>query len=726
LQEPFRIGGAYRIEPSLNRVTGPNGVTRLEPKMMLVLVCLAEHAGQMVSKEQLLSAAWPDTAVGDDVLIRAISELRRLFDDDSKQPRVIETIPKSGYRLVAQVGLTPAASDASAAAQSIAGTGKSRGWRQRLIAIGVTGVTVVVFAGVWRWWPARPATAPPAMRVVPLTTLSGTEYGASFSPDGRQVAFAWNGEPPGGATRPWWQGDWDIYVKLIGSSDIRQLTSGPALDLTPEWSPDGREIAYLRSDPGGPWRIRVMSALGGSDRQVSELPVMLPAVWSPDGRYLVAEVVSPDAPATTGHSLYLIPAQGGAPRVITHAPARGAHQSPAFSPDGHRLAYIACDDGATGCDVQVLDLDSTFSPVGSSRALTGKLRMFIAGLTWTRDGTSIVFNVEDDILLVNYLWRVGVDGQHPPERIEVAGANALFPSASPDGDRLAFARLLHDEDIYRFQQGQPARPVAQSSAFDGLPTFSPDGRRIAFCSARSGDGMEVWVANADGTKPEQLTHGPERYQADPSWSPDGQQIAFQSTATAAKGHPHIWTVDSEGGTPRQITRDAGDQMDPTWSRDGEWIYFSWSRPNDRDIWRIRVRTGTKEQVTHGGGFIGRESTDGTALFYIPKAATSPLLSQPLAGGAPREIVPCVAGTAFSVSSSGIFYLPCSDGPRRDTDPLVQVMNPIAGTPREVGRLEKFQYDSLPSGFAVSPDGRTILYSRLVKDEADLMLIENFK
>ena len=74
---------------------------------MLVLVCLAEHARQVVPKDRLLHSAWPDTAVSDDVLTRAISELRRLFEDDPKQPRVIETIPKSGYRLIAPVESLP-------------------------------------------------------------------------------------------------------------------------------------------------------------------------------------------------------------------------------------------------------------------------------------------------------------------------------------------------------------------------------------------------------------------------------------------------------------------------------------------------------------------------------------------------------------------------------------------------------------------------------------------
>jgi DNA-binding winged helix-turn-helix (wHTH) protein len=91
------------VEPSLNRVTGPGGSSRLEPKVMQVLVCLADHGGQLVSKDRLLHSAWPDTAVGDDVLTRAISELRRLFEDDPKQPHVIETIPKGGYRLIAPV-----------------------------------------------------------------------------------------------------------------------------------------------------------------------------------------------------------------------------------------------------------------------------------------------------------------------------------------------------------------------------------------------------------------------------------------------------------------------------------------------------------------------------------------------------------------------------------------------------------------------------------------------
>ena len=117
LQNGFLVGDSHQVEPSLNSVTGPAGTIRLEPKVMQVLVLLAAHAGQVVAKERLIQTVWPDTFVTDDVLTRAISELRRVFGDDAKEPRFIQTIPKSGYRLIARVS-------SGGADQEIAGLGQ--------------------------------------------------------------------------------------------------------------------------------------------------------------------------------------------------------------------------------------------------------------------------------------------------------------------------------------------------------------------------------------------------------------------------------------------------------------------------------------------------------------------------------------------------------------------------------------------------------------------------
>jgi TolB-like protein/DNA-binding winged helix-turn-helix (wHTH) protein len=100
--DAFRIS-AWQIEPQLNTVSRNGSVVRLEPKVMEVLVCLAEHAGEPVSRDKLLQTVWPATFVSDDVLTRSISELRRIFEDDARESRVIQTIPKRGYRLVARI-----------------------------------------------------------------------------------------------------------------------------------------------------------------------------------------------------------------------------------------------------------------------------------------------------------------------------------------------------------------------------------------------------------------------------------------------------------------------------------------------------------------------------------------------------------------------------------------------------------------------------------------------
>ena len=95
--------GRWLIQPKLNCISGNGKTAHVEPKAMQVLVYLAEHGGEVMPKERIIQAVWPDTFVTDDVLTRAISELRHAFGDDARDPRVLQTIPKGGYRLIAPV-----------------------------------------------------------------------------------------------------------------------------------------------------------------------------------------------------------------------------------------------------------------------------------------------------------------------------------------------------------------------------------------------------------------------------------------------------------------------------------------------------------------------------------------------------------------------------------------------------------------------------------------------
>ena len=376
--------------------------------------------------------------------------------------------------------------------------------------------------------------------------------------------------------------------------------------------------------------------------------------------------------------------------------------------------------------MQVQDLDPSFAPSGPPRRLTRHSFWTVSGLTWSRDGTFIVYSARQGGLI--HLWRVNADSAHPPERIELAGIDVTFPATAPVGDRLAYSRTMEDEDIYRFEPPGTIRPIAQSSLKDWNAQFSPDGRRIAYCSARSGDAVEIWLGARTGLDPERLTRGPGTWQCSPSWSPDGTRIAFDSRAE--DGSWHVWTIGVEGGTPQQITAHAGDQARPTWSRDGRWIYFMWTRDGIDDIWRTPGPGGPLERVTHGGSVTaGHESVDGTGIWYKRQLGEAPLFFQPLVGGAARLVVPCVAAARFSVGPDGVYYMPCQPAGSRSHDATIRVLIPTTGKERHFGTLTEVLWPA--SGrtdgcFAISPDGRTLLYSRLASRGADLMLIENFR
>jgi TolB-like protein/DNA-binding winged helix-turn-helix (wHTH) protein len=178
VQGDFRIG-AWLIQPQLHTIARNGEVTHVEPKAMRVLVYLAEHADQVVPKERLISAVWADTFVTDDVLTRCISELRKAFDDDAKDPKVIETIPRGGYRLVAPVW-APEETEAAATTNPQPRAVLSRAGIRAVVTFLLLLGAVAVY-----WTRFSPRAHPPAGRimlaVLPFQNLSGDPEQEYFS-----------------------------------------------------------------------------------------------------------------------------------------------------------------------------------------------------------------------------------------------------------------------------------------------------------------------------------------------------------------------------------------------------------------------------------------------------------------------------------------------------------------------------------------------------------------
>jgi len=193
LGDGFRIAN-WLIEPRLNTVARNGATTRLEPKVMEVLVCLARRAGEPVSKEELLQAVWPDTFVTDDGLKRSISELRRVFEDDVREPRVIQTIPKRGYRLMVPVEPVNAEPDTSPKSPSEESRGAHRRWRTlALLSGGLAAALLILLGALYVSSKQRlsgTSVAPQirSIAVLPLQNLSG-DPGQEYFSDGMTDAL---------------------------------------------------------------------------------------------------------------------------------------------------------------------------------------------------------------------------------------------------------------------------------------------------------------------------------------------------------------------------------------------------------------------------------------------------------------------------------------------------------------------------------------------------------
>jgi Tol biopolymer transport system component len=570
---------------------------------------------------------------------------------------------------------------------------RQRAWRWAPAA-----VLVLALLGVGLWLMNRRTSPLPQPSVVQVTTYPGSQTEPSFSPDGKQVAFSWDGE----------KGDkFSIYVKLLGETNALRLTTSPTGDYYPAWAPDGKRIAFLRQGSDG--GIYTVSPLGGAERKLTGLATSDSQMsWSPDGKWLaIASNTQED------RGIFLLPVEGGEPRRISNPKPPGFDHSPAFAPDGHKLAYVGCA-APYSCDVYVQELGSGYSPQGSPRQITRQAVTSNYGLTWSRDGGSLIYSGGGD---ARHLLRAGIDGRQPPQRLEIAGLEARNPSASPTASRLVFSRSLLDYDIWRYRMNDGMEPFIVSSAHDGEPQFSPDGTRIAFQSSRSGEAFEIWIAQADGSKPVQMTNRLGRYLGTPRWSPDSRWIAFDSEGE--DGRWSIYVMDAAGSAPRRITFGPSHESMSFFSRDGKWLYFRSDRTGRSEIWRVPFAGGPQEQVTRNGGYTAYESADGQTLFYTKGRGNSePLFARLLSGGAERQVPPSIFLKSFFPVAEGIYYI----GPRSGEYYPLEFFQFSSNSSRLLAKIGGY----VGEGLSVSPDRKTILFSRSVSNGAHLMMIENFQ
>jgi tol-pal system beta propeller repeat protein TolB len=154
--------------------------------------------------------------------------------------------------------------------------------------------------------------------------------------------------------------------------------------------------------------------------------------------------------------------------------------------------------------------------------------------------------------------------------------------------------------------GRNVRRLTRDPAEDCLPSWSPDGRRIAFISYRDGKG-EIYVVDVDEGNLRNLTNYPAANDIEPAWSPDGGKIAFVSDR--ANGVADIYVMDADGRNPRRLTKHPEVDRNPAWSPDGRWIAFMSHRWRGPNIYVMNVNDRLIKMLTMGSGMVTRWAMD---------------------------------------------------------------------------------------------------------------------
>jgi len=299
------------------------------------------------------------------------------------------------------------------------------------------GAAVLVIAGVAAWFyetaPAKYSGPPP--RVVPLTSSPGVKNAVALSPDGNEVAFAWQEEQYRKLNLA------NFYVQLVGAGAPLQLTHakpGDSWFAGPAWSPDGRFIAVGRIDATGAGYYAI-PALGGSDKKIAganPLDFVNGVDWSPDGKFLI--IAEASAPGSSLPGIFLISVDSCEKHPLNVRLPGHYVADPVFSPDGKSIAF-ACGSGYLSAEVCVVPAS------GGTATMLASQHSDIIGMAWTADSRRIVVATNQTL---SGLFEVSVDGG-AVNPVPFNSENATGVSISRQGNRLAFLMYKADANIWQ-------------------------------------------------------------------------------------------------------------------------------------------------------------------------------------------------------------------------------------------------------------------------------------
>jgi serine/threonine protein kinase len=579
----------------------------------------------------------------------------------------------------------------------------------------------VLAAALLAWFLFRKNSSPDQadLKIQPLTSQWGWEASPALSPDGKTVAFTRSDtfDHPG-----------QIYLKLRDSEHLMQLTTserqeriGPLV-----WSPDGKRIAFKRSaelymHPGA---IFSVSRDGGAEQEILRLKnanLSSSIDWSPDGTQLA---YSDAAPNPDQLAIYLFNLQTGKKRRLTSPPkSLWGDWDPKFSSDGTEIAFKRVT-GYAADDIYVTKVSG-----GPIRPVTAGVAS-IWGHAWTADRRSLIVSCQRGSTIFG-LWRFPLTGRdRKPQRLLQGAADAITPATSRKTNLAVWVNQFKDLNIYRVSAKGSSTPekFIASPLSETQAVYSPNSR-IAFLSDRSGS-REIWISNPDRSVQTRVTNFNDSLVDDLQWSHDGHRLACE---VRTHWRPSVFTLNC---SPHDIHCDppsrfpsSGSAELPSWSADDRFLYFASDRSGRSEIYKQSIEGGPITEVTHNGGSASRESTDGRWLYFSKDQlagvwrmalATSPGKSasaEELIIGAPYH------PQCWTLAGDEIVFI---DGSLNTQPAAIRAYNIVKRRMRVILSLRPLFFEKNDTRVSVSPDLQWVLYSQVDELGSNIMLAENMK
>jgi serine/threonine protein kinase/Tol biopolymer transport system component len=537
----------------------------------------------------------------------------------------------------------------------------------------------------------RPWSKEMRIERIPETEKAG---GVAVSPDGQYIAYT--------ARRGLW-------IKRLGTSSSLQIVTASNV-FYPTYSPDGEDIFYVSNDS----LYRIPARGGEAAKVLADVNGHGPISFAPDGnrfaftRYADEEKVL----------LLVANADGTGERVLASRKRPEVLYSPAWAPEG---SLIACVGGAA----PTLRVFGIRVATGEEEQITSYKWAAIERLAWLGDGSGLVASAMETSAAPKQIWQIRYPAGEP-RKITNDFESYADVSLSADGKSLVTIQSARLSSLWVAPKADPTStrsiPFGERK-LSGSVSWTPDGRIL--CLVNTSAGRDIWVVNADGTNPKQLTENAGK-NLQPNPSPDGHYIVFSSNR-GAPGASHIWRMDLDGNNPIQVTQGDGDgEVQPTVSPDGLWVVYSKGGPDtgieEKTVWKAPIDGGEPIQLANTPSSGAAISPDGTLIacwYKQDKTSRWQIALIPLTGGLPTRILDIdrasIVPLRWTPDGQAISYVDTREGVSNIWS------QPISGSPPN--QLTQFTSEKI-LGFDWSSDGQLVC-SRM-HDSQDVVLISDFR